>query len=81
MMDITVFIEKQTSLLKRAIEEGTLSKGSPLIHEQKELLIEMLYELATNRGFEKEKGKNRITSRQNICRRTWCGLTPQVIEH
>lgn len=56
-MDITVFIEKQTSLLKRAIEEGTLSKGSPLIHEQKELLIEMLYELATNRGFEKEKGE------------------------
>lgn len=56
-MDITEFIKKQTSLLKSAIEEGSLSKESPLIHEQKELLIEMLYELATNSGFEKEKGE------------------------
>lgn len=54
-MEITEFIEKQTSMLKSAIEEGTLSKESPLIHEQKELLIEMLYELATNSDFEKEE--------------------------
>lgn len=46
---------KQANLLKEAIDNGIISKDSPLILEQKELLIDILYELAITKGIKTEK--------------------------
>ena len=49
------YIMKQVILLKEAIENGDISKDSPLILEQKELLIDILYDLAISKGIKTEK--------------------------
>ena len=43
-MEMKEYIMKQVNLLKEAIENGDISKDSPLILEQKELLIDILYD-------------------------------------
>ena len=40
------FLENQISMLKNAIENGIISKDSPLIQEQKELIINMMYNMS-----------------------------------
>ena len=39
------FIERQIEMLKDAIEKGIITKDSPLISEQKEIIIDMLFEM------------------------------------
>ena len=40
------FLEDQIGMLKNAIENGIISKDSPLIQEQKELIIDMMYNMS-----------------------------------
>ncbi|MBQ6226769.1 MAG: hypothetical protein IJJ73_10760 [Bacteroidaceae bacterium] len=54
-MEMKEYIMKQVNLLKEAIENGDISKDSPLILEQKELLIDILYDLAISKGIKTEK--------------------------
>lgn len=44
------FLEDQICMLKNAIENGIISKDSPLIQEQKELIIDMMYNMSKFRG-------------------------------
>lgn len=44
------FLEDQIGMLKNAIENGIISKDSPLIQEQKKLIINMMYNMSKFRG-------------------------------
>ena len=51
------FLENQISMLKNAIENGIISKDSPLIQEQKELIINMMYNMSKFRGENDAKSR------------------------
>lgn len=51
------FIENQISMLKNAIENGIISKDSPLIQEQKELIINMMYNMSKFSGANDTKSQ------------------------
>ena len=51
------YLERQLSFLKKVINEGFLSPQSPLLQEQKEIIIDTLYELSICSGSEIDKGK------------------------
>lgn len=51
------FLENQISMLKNAIENGIISKDSPLIQEQKELIINMMYNMSKFRGENDTKSR------------------------
>ena len=51
------FLENQISMLKNDIENGIISKDSPLIQEQKELIINMMYNMSKFSGANDTKSK------------------------
>lgn len=51
------FLENQISMLKNAIENGIISKDSPLIQEQKELIINMMYNMSKFSGANVSKSQ------------------------
>ena len=51
------FLEDQIGMLKNAIENGIISKDSPLIQEQKELIINMMYNMSKFSGANDTKSQ------------------------
>ena len=51
------FLEDQIGMLKNAIENGIISKDSPLIQEQKELIIDMMYNMSKFSGANDTKSQ------------------------
>ena len=51
------FLENQISMLKNAIENGIISKDSPLIQEHKELIINMMYNMSKFSGANDTKSQ------------------------
>ena len=51
------YLERQLSFLRKVINEGFLSPKSPLLQEQKEIIIDTLYKLSIYSGKKKEKGE------------------------
>ena len=51
------FLEDQIGMLKNAIENGIISKDSPLIQEQKELIINMMYNMSKFSGANVSKSQ------------------------
>lgn len=45
-------LKSQVLFLKESIENGIISKDSPLIFEQKEKIIEILFDMHCNNGIE-----------------------------
>ena len=51
------FLENQISMLKNAIENGIIRKDCPLIQEQEELIIDMMYNMSKFRGANDTKSQ------------------------
>lgn len=51
------FIERQIEMLKDAIEKGIITKDSPLILEQKEGIIDMLFDMYEATGANLSKSE------------------------
>lgn len=51
------FLEDQIGLLKNAIENGIISKDCPLIQKQKELIINMMYNMSKFSGANVSKSQ------------------------
>ena len=51
------FLEDQIGMLKNAIENGIISKDSPLIQKQKELIINMMYNMSKFSGANVSKSQ------------------------
>ena len=51
------FLEDQIGMLKNAIENGIISKDCPLIQKQKELIINMMYNMSKFSGANVSKSQ------------------------
>ena len=51
------FLEEQIGLIQNAIDKGIISKDSPLIQEQKELIINMMYNMSKFSGANDTKSQ------------------------
>lgn len=51
------FIKSQIEMLKDAIDNGIVTKDSPLILEQKERIIDMLFDMYSATGVELSKSQ------------------------
>ena len=51
------FIENQIDMLKQTITDGVVSKDSPILIEQKELIIDFVCEINETMNIETDKSK------------------------
>ena len=51
------FLEEQIGLIKNAIDNGIISKDCPLIQKQKELIINMMYNMSKFSGANVSKSQ------------------------